>query len=59
MLYHVNVEFYGLLTLLLRGYTELLCYYHLCMIAGKGNFGGKEMKGCSGRAVYQIVTEAV
>ena len=55
----MNVEFYGLLTLLLRGYTELLCYYHLCMIAGRGNFGGKEMKGCSGRAVYQIVTEAV
>ena len=39
--------------------TELLCYYHLYMIAGTGNFGGKEIKGCSGRAVYQVVTEAV
>ena len=55
----MNVEFYGLLTLLLRGYTVLLCYYHLFMIAGTGNFGGKEIKGCSGRAVYQVVTEAV
>ena len=54
----MNVEFYRLLTLLL-GYTELLCYYHLYMIAGTGNFVGKEIKGCSGRAVYQVVTEAV
>ena len=55
----MNVEFYGLLTLLLRGYTELLCYYHLYIIAGTGNFEGKEIKGCSGSAVYQVVTEAV
>ena len=55
----MNVECYGLLTLLLIGYTELLCYYHLYMITGTGNFEGKEIKGCSGSAVYQVVTETV
>ena len=29
------------------------------MIAGTGNFEGNEIKECSGRAVHQVVTEAV